>query len=121
MNLEKLKADLSAKKKGNKVEFNNLIIVYTGAEPKEYKEKLRDSLGNVIKDDKGNEKRSSTVKGYTHTFNELGTAKIVKVVMKSRDINTQLLGVYKVSGLGYDIRQSSMIFIDETKDIKNYA
>jgi hypothetical protein len=121
MNLDKLKADVAAKATGNKVEFNELIVAWTGVQVTEYKEKLRDSNGKVIKDEKGKDKRSSTISGYTHTFNELGTGKIVKIVCKNKELNTQLLSVYKISGFGYDIRQSSMIFIDELKEIKNYA
>lgn len=121
MDLNKLKADLLAKKKSSKTEFSDLLVIYTGAEPKEYHLKLRDSSGAVILDDKGNEKRSSVVSGYTYTFNELGSGKLVRVVLAKREVNIKLLGVYKVSGFGYDIRQSSLVFIDEAKELKAYA
>lgn len=118
--LTKLKADLSAKNTGNKKNFTDFIVVYTGVKPTEYRKKLKNSLGEIIKDEKGNDKRSSTISGYTYTFNQLGTAKIVKVVFKEK-INLGLLDVYILSGLGYEFIKSSMFFIDESAVIKNYA
>lgn len=121
MDLNKLKADLSAKKTGNKTEFNDLIVVYTGVAETQYFAKLKDENGNVVKGSDGKPKKVDTVSGYTYTFNELGTAKIVKVVLNKENLNVQLLNVYKIGGLGYDLKQSNMIFIDEKGSIRNYA
>lgn len=121
MDLNKLKADLSAKKTGNKTEFNDLIVVYTGVAETQYFAKLKDENGNVVKGSDGKAKKVDTVSGYTYTFNELGTAKMVKVVLNKENLNVQLLNVYKIGGLGYDLRQSNMIFIDEKGTIRNYA
>lgn len=121
MDLNKLKADLSAKKTGNKTEFNDLIVVYTGVAETQYFAKLKDENGNVVKGSDGKPKKVDTVSGYTYTFNELGTAKMVKVVLNKENLNVQLLNVYKIGGLGYDLKQSNMIFIDEKGSIRNYA
>lgn len=121
MDLNKLKADLNAKKTGNKTEFNDLIVVYTGVAETQYFAKLRDENGNVVKGSDGKAKKVDTVSGYTYTFNELGTAKVVKVVLNKEKLNVQLLSVYNVGGLGYDLKQSNMIFIDEKGSIRNYA
>lgn len=121
MDLNKLKADLSAKKTGNKTEFNDLIVVYTGVAETQYFAKLRDENGNVVKGSDGKPKKVDTVSGYTYTFNELGTAKVVKVVLNKEKLNVQLLSVYNIGGLGYDLKQSNMIFIDEKGSIRNYA
>ena len=121
MDLNKLKADLTAKKTGNKTEFNDLIVVYTGVSETQYFAKLKDENGNVVKGSDGKPKKVDTVSGYTYTFNELGTAKMVKVVLNKENLNVQLLNVYKIGGLGYDLRQSNMIFIDEKGSIRNYA
>lgn len=121
MDLNKLKADLSAKKTGNKTEFNDLIVVYTGVSETQYFAKLKDENGNVVKGSDGKPKKVDTVSGYTYTFNELGTAKMVKVVLNKENLNVQLLNVYKIGGLGYDLKQSNMIFIDEKGSIRNYA
>lgn len=120
MDLNKLKADLTAKKTGNKTDFNDLIVVFTGVSETEYFAKLRDENGNVVKGSDGKAKKVDMVSGYTYTFNELGTAKVVKVVLNKKNLNVHLLNVYKIGGLGYDLRQSNMIFIDEKGSIRNY-
>lgn len=119
--INKLKADLSSKKTGNKTEFNDLIVVYTGVSETQYFAKLKDEKGNVLKSDDGKPIKVDTVTGYTYTFNQLGTAKMVRVVLNKENLNIQLLNVYKIGGLGYDLRQSNMIFIDEKGSIRNYA
>ena len=73
------------------------------------------------------EKRSKTRKdvtcevtsdGYTHTLSEFGTSKMIQIVLP-KEYNLTLMGAYKVSGLGYDIK-GSMFFIEKEGTIANY-
>lgn len=119
-NLEKLKQDvLETRKKSNMTEFSDVLGTYLGVKPKPFYKKVKDSTGNNILDDSGKPLREENSSGYTYTFSEVGTSKIVKIVIP-KIIDLDLLGVYKLSGLGYDIRQSSLIFIQEKGVIKYY-
>lgn len=119
--LQKLKAEALEKNKktNNLVPFEDLTVVYLGAENKAYYPKLKDSNGNTLKDEKGNDKRSATSTGILATFSELGTSKTVKVVLPN-SYNFELLQPYKVSGLGFDLIKYSMIFIQENGMVKKY-
>ena len=52
-----------------------------GVKPTEHFPKLKDSEGNKVKDENGKDKRSDVSDGWTYTFAEFGTAKVVKVVI----------------------------------------
>lgn len=121
MNIEKLKQDLAAKPSSNKTEFKDVIVVFTGAPVTKYYDKLRDANGNVVKDSKGKSTKGTKLLGYTYTFSELGTSKMVKVVHSQGNLDLTLLNVYKASGMGYDLRNANMIFIDERGGLKNYV
>lgn len=110
--INKLKTMLATKKtsSGNKVRYdatNPLIVAYLGAEAREHFPKLE------------NGERDKNSDGWTFTFSEIGTSKIVKIVLKNK-VSPELLSAYQLAGLGYDIKQSSMIFIDEDAKIANY-
>lgn len=121
MNIEKLKQDLAAKPSSNKTEFKDVLVVFTGAPVTEYYDKLRDANGNVVKDGNGKSTKGTKLLGYTYTFSELGTSKMVKVVLSQGNYDLTLLNVYKTSGMGYDLRNANMIFIDERGGLKNYV
>lgn len=121
MDLTKLKNELAEQKSASKEEFERLVVVYTGGEKKKYFPPLRDNEGNKITDDKGKVKRSETSSGWQYEFALLGNrTKVVKVIVNA-NYNFELLNVFVVSGLGYDMKQQNMIFIDETGVIKKYA
>ena len=123
MSLEKLQNLLNEKQKKNsaaKVEFKDLICIYTGVQSAPYYEKLKDGNGKDVKDKDGKIVRSSELKGYMYTFNELGTAKVVKIVVTNKDMPIKLLSVYKIKGDGYDIKNGNMIFLDENVGVTNY-
>lgn len=121
LNLEKLKDQLKEKSKGNSnlERFEDILVIYLGVEPREYFAKMKDDQGKSIKDEQGKPMREPVASGYTYTFSELGTSKIVKIVLE-RNVNPQLLGLYVLGGYGYDIKQNSMIFIQESGEIKRY-
>ena len=122
MDLTKLKNELAEQKSASKEEFERLVVVYTGGEKKKYFPPLRDNEGNKITDDKGKVKRSETSSGWQYEFALLGNrTKVVKVVLEANYNKIELLNVFVISGLGYDMKQQNMIFIDEKGDIKNYA
>lgn len=118
--LEKLKALQDSKSKtANLSLFNNLVVIDVGIKPTQHFPKLKDEFGNKIKDENGKDKRSETSDGYTYTFTEFGTGKMVKVVLPQEQ-KIDLLGSYVVVGFGYDIKQANMIFIEQKAKIAEY-
>lgn len=121
--LERLKAKKEAMKKNanssNMVAFDDILVVNVGVEPIKHYPKLKDSDGNKLKDEKGADKRSDVADGWTYTFAEFGTAKTVKIVLKNF-VSLTLLGAYKVSGLGYDIKNVGLVFIEKDSKIETY-
>lgn len=55
--------------------------------------------------------------GDTYTLSELGTSKIVKIVAIS-GLPLEVGEAYRIEGLGYDLRSSNMIFVDEDSVIE---
>lgn len=102
-----------------RVSFENLVCVAVGVEPVQHFPKLKDSEGKNIKDADGNDRRSDKSDGWQYTFSEFGTASVVKVVL-AKDYKMQPLSVYKISGLGYDMRQANMKYIDKNARIASY-
>ncbi len=119
--LDKLKK-LQQEQKSNQTNltrFDKLVVVHVGVEPTQHFPKLKDEHGNKLKDEKGNDKRSEQSDGWTYTFSEFGTAKIIKVVLPKL-YTLELLQPYQVSGFGYDIRNAGMVFIDTAGELMNY-
>ena len=115
--LRKLQA-LQAQKKAqaktsSMVKLENIVGVYLGTEPTEHFPKILDSNGNKVQE------RSETSDGWTYTFAEFATCKTIKIVLPQR-VNVQLMGAYKLGGLGYDIKSGNMYFIEKDTTITNY-
>ncbi len=116
--LDKLNNLANKDNRGNKQAFKNVVIML-GVKPVEHFPKLKDKDGKTIKDEEGNDKRSETRDGYTYTFSDFESCRVVKVVLdKLYDI--KIMNAYLVSGYGYDIRSSNMIFIDEDIRLQEY-
>ena len=105
--------------KSNLTRFDGLVVVNVGVKPTEHFPKLKDSEGNKVKDENGKDKRSDVSDGWTYTFVEFGTAKVVKVVIPKL-YELELLQPYQVSGYGYDIRNAGMVFIDSEGELTLY-
>ena len=105
--------------KSNLTRFDGLVVVNVGVKPTEHFPKLKDSEGNKVKDENGKDKRSDVSDGWTYTFAEFGTAKMVKVVIPKL-YELELLQPYQVSGYGYDIRNAGMVFIDSEGELNLY-
>lgn len=120
--IDKLKALQSlqntAAKQSSMTEFDNVVVVNIGVEPKQYFAKLRDENGVVVKDRAGRDKREETPSGWTYTFVEFMTAKTVRIVLSSR-VKLELLTAYKVKGQGYSFTRDNTIFIAENGAIEN--
>lgn len=118
--IEKLKALQESKNKtSNLTLFNNVVVIDVGIKPTQHFPKLKDKFGNKIKDGDGKDKRSEVSDGYTYSFVEFATGKMVKIVL-SEERKFELLGSYKVAGLGYDIKSANMIFIEQKVHIADY-
>ena len=64
--------------------------------------------------------KSDESDGDTYTFSEIGTSKMVKVVYAS-GLMLEVGTLYNVVGLGYDMRNSNMLLIDEDSSIEAIA
>ena len=96
---------------GAKTSFRDLVGCSVGVPVKEHFPKIKIN-GIVQKDAEGNDARSSDADGYTFTFSQFGTATKVMAVLPKK-YNLDLLTAYKLSGLGYQMRQANMLYIDE--------
>lgn len=111
-----LKSLIQSDKATNKSSFD-LTAVFLGVEPTPHFPYVLDKNGKKIIDQQtGKPIKDEVPDGTTYTFSELGTSKIIKII--SSDLHDlQICGAYKISGLGYDLRSSSLIFIDENAKI----
>lgn len=121
--LQRLKAMQMSESKGSSMtEFSNVVVIYTGIEPKPHFPKKLDSQGNKITEEKNGRKidvRSEESDGFTYTFTEASTCKKVQVVVKNK-IAVEALGIYEVGGLGWDLKKSNFIFLEKDTTIKNF-
>lgn len=106
-------------KKSNKTFFQDLIVCNLGVKPKEHYPKIKNLDGSSKKDSEGLDVRAKESDGWIYTFAEFGTCtKVMAVISKS--VNLKLMAAYKLSGLGYAMRSSNMIFVDEQVSLSNY-
>lgn len=96
--LESLLSKQATKNTGSKSQLES-VVMYLGVKPKAHYANLKDSNGDL------------------YTFSEIGTSKMVKVVYIS-DLPLEIGTLYHVSGLGYDMRKSNMLLIDEASEIE---
>lgn len=95
------------------------VGVYLGVKPKEYFPKLRDENGEVVKDSNGSPVRSKEPMGYIHTFSEVTTSKMIKVV-RPHEFPLSLMSPFRLTGLGYDIKSANMVFIEKEGMIESF-
>lgn len=118
--LKQLQSQAKAKTtQSNMTKFDSVVVVHVGVEVKPHYPKLKNELGQNVKDERGQDKRAKESDGYTYTFVEFATAKIVKIVLKKL-YNFEPLKVFEVGGEGYDIKQANLIFIEKNTTIKEY-
>lgn len=118
-NEQKALSILNKSKENNRntsmAKFDEIVGVYIGTEAKKHFPYFRDSAGNKVKETvngRERDKRSKESDGWTHYFNELGTGKIIQVILTQKH-DLKLFGLYSISGLGYDMKQSQMFFIEK--------
>lgn len=116
--LNKLASLANSDDEGNRQAFKN-VVIKLGVKPVQHFSKLKGNDGKTLKDEDGNDLRSKTSDGYTYTFSDFKTSRVVKVVLdKLYDI--KVMNAYLISGYGYDIRDGNMIFIDKDVVLKEY-
>lgn len=103
----------------SKIAFHDLVVCTVGAPVKEHFPKVKLADGTTKKDDEGNDIRAEKSDGYMFTFTQFGTATKVMAVLP-RKYNLDLLSAYKLSGLGYQMRNANMIYVDENVNLSNY-
>lgn len=115
--VSKLSAVAEQEKKRSNKQILSAIVVYLGADITEHFPKLKDAQGKTVKDDDGKDKRAETSDGFTHTFSEVGTSKVVKIVSPKK-LKLDMLTAYTVYGFGYSM--GNMLYIDEGAKITLY-
>ncbi len=116
--LSKLANLANSDSKGNRQAFKT-IVIKLGVKPVEHFPKVKGKDGKTQKDENGNDVRSKVSDGYTYTFSEFETSKIVKVVL-DKLYDVKVMNAYLISGYGYDIRSGNMIFIDKDVRLETY-
>ena len=106
-------------KTSGKSVFNGLVVCNLGVKAKEHYPKLKNADGTAKKNADGNTMHSEQSDGWLYTFSEFGTCNKVMIVLPKK-FNLELMTAYSVSGLGYSMRSSNMIYIDENAKIANY-
>lgn len=104
--------------KGNRQAFKN-VVIKLGVKPVQHFPKLKGKDGKAVKDKEGNELRSKVSDGYTFTFSDFETSRVVKVILNKK-YDIKVMNAYLVSGYGYDIRSGNMIYIDRDVTIQEY-
>lgn len=99
--------------------FNSLVVCNLGVKEKEHYPKLKNTDGTTKKDADGNAMHSDKSDGWLYTFSEFGTCNKVMIVLPKK-FSLELMTAYSVSGLGYAMRSSNMIYIDENAKIASY-
>lgn len=114
MSLQNILSQIAKEKResSNLVSFNKIVVASLGAEVKPFYKKKKDENGQNVKDENGKDVREDEQSGWTYTFNEIGTSKIVKIVF-NKNVELPILSIFELTGKGYDIKASSMIFIQE--------
>lgn len=115
--LQNLVRNKSLSQTGSKTKLEANCI-YLGAESRTHFPNLKDSFGKTLRDSQsGNPIKSEESDGDTYTFSEIGTSKMVKAVYIPGLI-LEVGTLYKVAGIGYDMRNSNMLLIDEDSNIE---
>ena len=84
--LEKLKALQESKSKtANLSLFSNLVVIDVGIKPTQHFPKLKDEFGNKVKDENGKDKRSENSDGFTYTFTEFGTGRMLRLFFQKSE------------------------------------
>lgn len=116
--LNKLANLANSDSRGNRQAFKT-VVIKLGVKPVEHFPKVKGKDGKTQKDENGNDVRSKVSDGYTYTFSEFETSKIVKVVL-DKLYDVKVMNAYLISGYGYDIRSGNMIFIDKDVRLETY-
>ena len=99
-----------------KIEVKAIKLVPKPTEHFPYK---RDELGNKVKDDRGRFIREEKRDGYLYTMNDVDTCN--KVMFLLPELKQFEIGkIYEVTGLGYMMKQSNMLYIDEDVTVQLY-
>lgn len=111
-NLNRLLQEQEQKNTSGKTKIST-IALYLGVQARPHFPKIRDANGKKLTDLKtGRDMVSENSDGETYTLSELGSSKVVKIIAPA-GIELVVGEAYRIEGLGYDMRSSNMIFVDE--------
>lgn len=97
--------------------YFEVVVEQQGKAEKEYKPKLKDKDGNVLKNDDGSVKRGDPV-GWMYTTSEWINSETCRFILP-KHVKLTRGGKYKVTGRGYGSVNGSK-FIDKDVHIKNF-
>ncbi len=117
--IAKLKAGVGKTTGGNRTLFSDLKVTYLGVPEREHFPKVKNADGSKKLDALGHEVRAEKPDGWTYTFSEIGTSKMVMAVLPEK-VDLEWFEVYKVVGLGYDLRSANMVFLDQSAKIGRF-
>lgn len=117
--ISKLSSVAKQEKRRSNKQILSAVTIYLGVDPVEHFPKVKDASGKTVKGSDGSDLRAEASDGWTYTFSEVGTSKVVKVVYP-KQVKLEMMTAYQVSGLGYSITSGNMLFIDENSKITLY-
>lgn len=117
--IAKLKAEVGNVHGGSRTLFDDLRVTYLGVPEREHFPKVKNADGSKKLDALGHEVRAEKSDGWTYTFSEIGTSKMVMAVLPEK-VDLDWFGVYKVVGLGYNLRNANMLFLDQATRIGRF-
>lgn len=111
--------EAESKKRGSMVPFN-AVVVNVGIPAVEHYPKLKDAQGNDVLDENGRAKYGDVSDGYSYWFAVFGKRQLVNVISKNELNNLSPLKTFRLTGFGWDIRQSNAFYIKEDGKITKW-
>lgn len=112
-NLQKsIEAAAAKQSEGNIVPLEDIEVIYLGYKPRKYKRKI-----NGVKEEEYG--------AYKVVLSELGTSAAVTIAIRKLDAKGDIVAptltagqIYRLNGLGYDMRASNSVFFTELNKIE---
>lgn len=95
----------------------NAVAIDVGIPARKHYPNLKNAEGKTIKDERGYAKKSDKPDGYTATLAVFGKTQFVHLVM-SKPVSLQPGTAYRVTGMGYDLRDH--FYVKADGHISNY-
>lgn len=115
--IQKLMAEKKKLESTGNMTALNAIVIDCGIPARKHYPNLKNAEGKTIKDERGYAKKADKADGYTITLATFGKAQFVHLVM-SKPVNLKPGTAYRVTGMGYDMRDH--FYVKADGNISNY-